>query len=61
MVSGNDRFAQLTRTDTDVVEIDGRFFITIGNRNFNSYANNRNGYASPEKARAAIKGKASRD
>ena len=36
-----------------VVEINGRFFITMGNAGYNSAVNNRRGYASINAATAA--------
>ena len=36
-----------------VVEINGRFFITMGNRGYNLPANNRRGYATLKAATAA--------
>jgi len=36
-----------------VVEINGRFFITMGNAGYNSPVNNRKGYASINAATAA--------
>jgi len=44
----------LFSSSSDVVEIEGRWFITAGHCGFNSRANNDKGYATPEAARKAM-------
>lgn len=42
-----------SKCPASVAEQSGRWYVTMGHRNFNSTANNRNGYATERLARAA--------
>ncbi|MGA0852319.1 MAG: hypothetical protein ACO3QQ_03045 [Candidatus Nanopelagicaceae bacterium] len=54
MNTNTNRIQEICRQDVPVVEIDGRWFITLGHPGFNSKANNGKGYATKQKALKAI-------